>query len=74
MNELQQHILTLSSSERLRLASFILASLSEEEITDATHIPAQWIADAQASLSAAKQSDTPTYNWEEVKARFYGRK
>ncbi len=74
MNELQQHILTLSSSERLRLASFILASLSEEEITDATQIPAQWIADAQASVSAAKQGDTPTYNWEEVKARFYGRK
>ena len=73
MNELQQHILSLSSSERLRLASFILASLSEEELADTPHIPAQWIAEAQASVAAAKRGDTPTYSWEEVKARINGR-
>ena len=73
MNDLQQHILSLSSSERLRLASFILASLSEEELADTPHIPAQWIAEAQASVAAAKRGDAPSYSWEEVRARIDGR-
>ena len=68
MNELQQHILSLSPGERLQLASFILASLSGDELDNDPHIPFAWIEEAQASIALAKQGNTATYTWEEVKA------
>ena len=73
MNELQQHILSLSPGERLQLASFILASLSGDELVNDPHIPLAWVEEAQASIIRARQGDAPTYSWEEVKARIYGR-
>lgn len=73
MNELQQHVLSLSPGERLQLASFILASLSSDELTHDPHIPSAWIKEAQASIALAKQEIAPTFTWEEVKARIYGR-
>lgn len=51
MNDLQQHVLSLSPGERLQLVSFILASLSSDELTHDPHIPSAWIKEAQASIA-----------------------
>lgn len=72
MNELRQHILTLTSKERLHLASFILASLSEEEIEDRPQIPMSWVQEAQASVLRARSGEQPVFTWQDVKARIYG--
>ena len=67
MHELKQMILTLPAAERLRLATFILTSLSPEEVADAP-IPEAWLEEARAETDRMENGESQLKTWEEVKA------
>jgi hypothetical protein len=73
MHELKQMILTLPAAERLRLATFILASLSPDEVADSP-IPEAWLAEARAEADRMENGESQLKTWEEVKAAIKAKK
>lgn len=69
MSELQKHILTLPIPERIRLISFIAASISENDIQENFVTPDSWIQEAVERDRLFTNKKQQGYTWEEVKAR-----
>lgn len=73
MSELQKHILTLSVAERLQLASFIIASISEKQVDSSLPIPEGWIQEALARNNDYESGKAKGLSWEEAKSRIHGK-
>ena len=73
MSELQRQILNLSIADRLQLASFIIASISEKEVDATLPIPESWIQEALERNREYEAGKTKGYSWEEAKMRIHGK-
>ncbi|RMG72423.1 MAG: hypothetical protein D6722_05445 [Bacteroidetes bacterium] len=73
MNELKRTILDMPAAERLQLATFILASLSPEDVFEPS-IPEAWILEARLEAERMKKGEVPLKSWEEVKAEIKAEK
>ena len=70
MQELQNSILQLSVVDRIRLISFIAASISEQAVQ--MEVPEAWLVEAHTRINKAKEGEAPVFSWEQVKNRIYG--
>ncbi len=72
-DELRDQALALSTQDRARLASDLLASL-DSDIVDAAEIDRLWSTETQRRAAMLESGEAGTVSWDEVQQRFAERR
>ena len=72
-DDLRDQALALSTQDRARLASELLASL-DSDIVDAGEIDRLWSTETQRRAAMLESGDAGTVSWDEVQQRFTERR
>lgn len=72
-DDLRQEALALSTQDRARLASDLLASL-DSEVVDADEVDRLWSIETQRRAAMLESGEARTLTWDEIQQRFAERR